>query len=78
MGKALAGLIVLRIVDMNELMRKELLRLMPVKSDGDWGPQPMMCRWCNCCLSYTDGPEGQRIEKHKPNCFAVTILGRPT
>lgn len=48
----------------------ELLALMPVESDGDWGPQPITCRWCACWL------ESIRAVEHEPDCFAVEYLGQ--
>lgn len=59
-------------------MKKELLRLMPVRSDSDWGPNPIICRWCGCWLEYGDSSEGKPEEKHHKDCFAVKFLGRPS
>ena len=60
-------------------LRQELLAQMPmpVPSRGDWGPQPIVCRWCGCWLDYSDSSEGRPEELHAPDCFAVKHLGRP-
>lgn len=58
--------------------RAELLRIMPVKTESGWGPDPIVCRWCGCWLEYTDNSEGKPDEHHKPDCFAAIHLGRPT
>jgi hypothetical protein len=58
-------------------MREELLRMMPVNSDHEWGPQPIVCRWCGCWLEYTDASPGRPDERHKEDCFAALYLGRP-
>lgn len=60
-----------------EEMKAELLHLMRVKSNSDWGPSPIVCRWCACWLDYGD-KIGKPKEEHTPKCFAVRILGRPT
>ena len=60
-------------------MRQELLRLMFVKSDSDWGPCPIVCRWCGCWLEWDDGVStGKPEEKHRQDCFAVRNLERPS
>ena len=60
-----------------EAMRSELLDLMPVATDSDWGPQPIVCRWCGCWLRYGDKSEGKPIENHARDCFAHLHLDRP-
>lgn len=61
----------------NDGMKKELLKLMIVSLDSDWGPNPDVCRWCHCWLRYGDGSPGAPKEEHKKGCFAVKYLGRP-
>ncbi len=58
-------------------MERELLRLMFVKSDGDWGPCPIVCRWCGCWLEYDDNSKSKPDELHHPDCFATKVLNRP-
>ncbi len=50
-------------------LKSELLRLMPVQSRGDWGPQYKKCRWCGCVLE-------KHFRAHAPDCFAVIHLGQ--
>lgn len=60
-------------------MKQELLRLMFIKSDSEWGPQPIICRWCGCWLEWGDDlSKGKPEEKHSIDCFAVRFLGRPS
>lgn len=59
-------------------MKKELLNLMLMESRGSWGPTPLVCRWCECWLRYTDKSTGKPYENHAKDCFAVKMLGRPT
>lgn len=58
-------------------MKAELLKLMIVSLDSDWGPNPDVCRWCHCWLRYGDDSPGKPKEEHKKGCFAVVHLGRP-
>lgn len=55
----------------------ELLRLMRTRNNGDWGPNPIVCRWCGCWLEYGDGSREKIDEEHDPACFAVQHLNRP-
>ena len=61
----------------NLILAAELRRLMPVKFQSDWGPQPIVCRWCECWLEYGDDSSERLEEEHDRNCFAVLHLGRP-
>ena len=64
--------------EINQKLFAELLNLMPIKSDGEWGPQPIKCRWCGAWLDYDDGRSKRKPEElHKANCFAALYLGRP-
>lgn len=56
----------------------ELVKLMYVQDEGEWGPNPVRCRWCGCWLSYSDGSTEKPIEKHESSCFAAVYLNRPT
>lgn len=58
-------------------LKDELLSLMEVQGNGDWGPNPFRCRWCGCWLAYGDSSEGRPEERHQQDCFAVEHLGRP-
>lgn len=58
-------------------LAEELIRLMPVQSDNGWGPNPIVCRWCECWLEYTDSSRGKPEERHAQDCFAVKFLNRP-
>ena len=49
-------------------LKKELLNLMCVKVTGEWGPEPIICRWCNAWLN------NDEHDKHNSNCFAVKYL----
>lgn len=60
------------------VLKKELLSLMPVQSCSDWGPQPIICRWCDCWLEYGDDYSKKPKESHKKECFAAKYLGRPS
>lgn len=51
-------------------MKAELLRLMPVQNYGDWGPNPIVCRWCGAWLEYGDSSPGKPKEEHKAGCIA--------
>lgn len=62
---------------MSAEMRAELLRLMPVQHDSDWGPNPIVCRWCGCWLKYGDNSSGKPVEDHAEDCFAARFLKRP-
>jgi len=63
---------------LTEAMKNELLRLMHVESNNDWGPSPIVCRWCGCWLRYGDRSAGRPVEEHETGCFAVAHLGRPS
>lgn len=58
------------------VMEGELIRLMPVAGTSAWGPNPTRCRWCAAWLNTDDGRP--YVEAHARNCFAVTVLGRPS
>lgn len=58
-------------------MQAELLKLMKVRVGGDWGPDPLVCRWCKTWLEYTDSSPGKPPGLHTPDCFAVLHLGQP-
>ena len=63
--------------DTKDPLVEELTRLMYIESKGDWGPQPIICRWCRCWLEYSDDSNGRPKELHKTDCFAAKFLGRP-
>jgi hypothetical protein len=58
-------------------LREELLKGMRARLDSDWGPNPIVCKWCHCWLAYGDGSPETLKEEHKKGCFAVVHLGRP-
>ncbi len=59
-----------------EAMKKELILLMEISQNSDLGPNPTICRWCSCWLSYGDTKEKHK-EEHEKYCFAVLYLDRP-
>jgi hypothetical protein len=64
--------------DLVILLKKELLDLMETTFESDWGPNPVVCRWCKCWLRYNDLSKGTPVEAHNKNCFAARCLGRPS
>lgn len=48
---------------------------------GDWGPDPVVCRFCYCWL-YSKDQYGKVTEvhagAHRKECLAVKYLGAPT
>lgn len=66
------------MVDLDEInvLRAELVKCMKVLHDSDMF-YLHVCRWCGCwlyCLSSDEPYE----EKHRPDCFAVKYLDRPS
>lgn len=57
-------------------LKEELLRLMLVEVETEWGPGYKVCNWCRCSLG-RGGAGTQYAEEHSPRCFAVVYLGRP-
>ena len=63
-----------------DALKAELIKLMPVFNDADWGPQYYTCRWCGCYVGSEPDfiKEGGNWQLHKEDCFAVKYLGRPS
>lgn len=53
------------------------------KPEREWGPDPVICRWCGCWLYSTSTSRWGEVSEvhdgaHKPDCIAVRYLGAST